>query len=178
MSAQVEWLTVPDVAERLGVPVTRVHQLVREGGLAGQREDGVLRVPAGFLNGNAVVKGLSGVLTLLHDGGYDDETAIRWLHHPGRLAAGHAGGGARRRPGPGGEAARPGARALMRVTVNGGDRELPDGLGLVALLDELGLRPGTVVVERNGEALVRSELDGVVLADGDRLELVRAVAGG
>ena len=37
---------------------------------------------------------------------------------------------------------------------------------------------GTVVVERNGEALVRSELDGVVLADGDRLELVRAVAGG
>jgi sulfur carrier protein len=34
------------------------------------------------------------------------------------------------------------------------------------------------VVERNGEALVRSELDGVVLADGDRLELVRAVAGG
>jgi sulfur carrier protein len=66
----------------------------------------------------------------------------------------------------------------MRVTVNGGERELPDGLGLVALLDELGLRPGTVVVERNGEALVRSELDTVVLADGDRLELVRAVAGG
>ena len=66
----------------------------------------------------------------------------------------------------------------MRVTVNGGDRELPDGLGLVALLDQLGLRPGTVVVERNGEALVRSELDAVVLADGDRLELVRAVAGG
>ncbi|HVE28909.1 MAG TPA: sulfur carrier protein ThiS [Mycobacteriales bacterium] len=66
----------------------------------------------------------------------------------------------------------------MRVTVNGGDRELPEGLGLVALLAELGLRPGTVVVERNGEALVRSELDGVVLADGDRLELVRAVAGG
>jgi sulfur carrier protein len=66
----------------------------------------------------------------------------------------------------------------MRVTVNGGDRKLPEGLGLVALLAELGLRPGTVVVERNGEALVRSELDGVVLADGDRLELVRAVAGG
>ncbi len=82
MSEQVEWLTVPDVAERLGVPVTRVHQLLREGGLAGQREDGVLRVPAGFLDGNAVVKGLSGVLTLLHDGGYDDETAIRWLHTP------------------------------------------------------------------------------------------------
>ena len=82
MSEQVEWLTVPDVAERLGLPVTRVHQLLREGGLADQREGGVLRVPAGFLNGNAVVKGLSGVLTLLRDGGYDDEAAIRWLHTP------------------------------------------------------------------------------------------------
>jgi sulfur carrier protein len=66
----------------------------------------------------------------------------------------------------------------MRVTVNGGSRELPDGTGLLALLDQLGLRAGSVVVEHNGEALVRSELDAVVLADGDRLELVRAVAGG
>ena len=66
----------------------------------------------------------------------------------------------------------------MRVTVNGDARELADGLGLVALIEQLGLRPGSVVVEHNGRALVRSELDGVVLADGDRLELVRAVAGG
>ncbi len=66
----------------------------------------------------------------------------------------------------------------MRVTVNGGVRDLSDGLGLVALIEQLGLRPGSVVVERNGEALVRSEMDAVVLADGDRLELVRAVAGG
>ena len=77
-----EWLTVPDVAERLGVPVTRVHQLLREGGLAAQRLDGVLRVPAGFVRGDAVVTGLSGVLTLLRDGGFDDEAAIRWLHTP------------------------------------------------------------------------------------------------
>jgi sulfur carrier protein len=66
----------------------------------------------------------------------------------------------------------------MRVTVNGGDREVPDGIALVALIEQLGLRPGSVVVEHNGEALVRSELDAVVLVDGDRLELVRAVAGG
>jgi sulfur carrier protein len=66
----------------------------------------------------------------------------------------------------------------MRVTVNGGARDLPDGLALVALIEQLGLRPGSVVVERNGEALVRSEMDAVVLTDGDTLELVRAVAGG
>jgi excisionase family DNA binding protein len=75
-----EWLTVPEVAERLGVPVGRVHQLLRDGGLAGVRTGGELRVPAGFLAGSTVVKGLSGVLTLLRDGGYTDDEAIRWLH--------------------------------------------------------------------------------------------------
>ncbi len=80
MGDGVEWLTVPDVAERMSIPVTRVHQLLRDGRLAGQRSGGVLRVPAAFLHGDAVVKGLPGVLTVLRDGGYTDEEAIRWLH--------------------------------------------------------------------------------------------------
>jgi hypothetical protein len=76
-----EWLTVPDVAEQLDMPLTRVHQLLRDGGLAGIRHpDGVLRIPAGFVVGGVVVKGLPGVLTLLHDAGYSDEEAVRWLH--------------------------------------------------------------------------------------------------
>lgn len=66
----------------------------------------------------------------------------------------------------------------MTVTLNGKTRELPAETGLIELIEQLGLRPGSVVVERNGEALPRSAMDGVVLADGDRLELVRAVAGG
>jgi sulfur carrier protein len=66
----------------------------------------------------------------------------------------------------------------VKVTVNGTDRDLPDGETLPALLAQLGLRVGSVVVEWNGTALLRSEVEGVVLADGDRLELVRAVAGG
>jgi Rv2175c C-terminal domain of unknown function len=82
VSEAVEWMTVPDVAEQLGVSVYKVHQLLGEGGLVGQREGGILRVPAGFLHGDAVVKGLSGVVTVLRDGGYDDEAAIRWLHTP------------------------------------------------------------------------------------------------
>ena len=77
-----EWLTVPDAAERMNVSVSRIHQFLREGALAGMRLGGVLRIPAGFLRGPDVVKGLPGVLTLLHDGGYDDEAAIRWLHTP------------------------------------------------------------------------------------------------
>lgn len=78
-----EWLTLPEVAERLGLPVTRVHQLLRDGGLAGIRQsDGVRRVPAGFVLDGLVVKGLPGALTLLRDAGYTDEEAIQWLHTP------------------------------------------------------------------------------------------------
>jgi sulfur carrier protein len=66
----------------------------------------------------------------------------------------------------------------MRVRVNGAERDLPDGTTLPALLADLGLGTGWVVVERNGEALLRSETERTVLADGDVLEIVRAVAGG
>ena len=80
-----EWLTVPEVAERLGLVVTRVHQLFRDGNLIAVRRDGVLRVPADLVGTGAdgrraVVKHLSGVLTLLRDAGYSDEEALRWLY--------------------------------------------------------------------------------------------------
>ena len=66
----------------------------------------------------------------------------------------------------------------MQVTVNGAAREVADGTTLVQLVEELGLHVGAVVVEHNGTALLRSELVSASLADGDVLELVRAVAGG
>jgi sulfur carrier protein len=66
----------------------------------------------------------------------------------------------------------------MNVTVNGAARDLPDGTTLPALLADLGLGVGWVVVERNGTALLRAETEATVLADGDVLEIVRAVAGG
>ncbi|MCW2713266.1 MAG: thiamine biosynthesis protein ThiS [Frankiales bacterium] len=66
----------------------------------------------------------------------------------------------------------------MLLTVNGRMSEVPDGTDLPGLLVSLGLRAGSVVVEHNGTALLRSELASTPLRDGDRLELVRAVAGG
>jgi sulfur carrier protein len=66
----------------------------------------------------------------------------------------------------------------VRLTVNGSPRDVADDTTLVQLLDELGLRVGSVVVEHNGTALLRSEVEQARLTDGDRLELVRAVAGG
>ena len=74
------WVTLPDLAERLEVPVTKVHQLIRDGALLAIRLDGVLRVPAELVANRNVSKHLPGVLTLLRDAGYNDEEALRWLY--------------------------------------------------------------------------------------------------
>ncbi|MEU6365594.1 Rv2175c family DNA-binding protein [Streptomyces sp. NPDC046931] len=75
------WLTVPDIAEALGVEVTRVRQLVKEGQLIAVRrgENRALHIPAAFIDGDKVVKGLSGTLTLLRDDGFTVEEMIEWL---------------------------------------------------------------------------------------------------
>lgn len=76
-----DWITVPDVAELLGVSVTDVRQLVRDGRLIAVRSapGEPLRIPAAFVQDGQVTKHLAGVLTLLHDGGYDDDASLRWL---------------------------------------------------------------------------------------------------
>ncbi len=66
----------------------------------------------------------------------------------------------------------------MRLVVNGVPRDVEADVTMPALLESLGLKLGSVVVEHNGIALLRSEVRAAALADGDRLELVRAVAGG
>lgn len=66
----------------------------------------------------------------------------------------------------------------MVVVTNGDEVEVVDGATVADLLDALGLGQRLVVVERNGEPVPRSERATTVLAAGDRLELVRAVAGG
>jgi hypothetical protein len=75
-----EWLTIPDVAERLSLPVNRVKQMLRDRKLLGMhRPDGSFGVPAAFLDGSQVVRGLHGTLTLLFDCGFTEFEAMRWL---------------------------------------------------------------------------------------------------
>ena len=66
----------------------------------------------------------------------------------------------------------------MEVLVNGERRAVVDGATVADLLEDLGLGSRWVVVERNGEPVARRDHGTTALADGDRLELVRAVAGG
>lgn len=67
---------------KLGVEVTRVRQLLREGKLIAVRRAAgqPLLVPADFVTDGAVLKGLAGTLTLLHDAGYSPTGALRWLY--------------------------------------------------------------------------------------------------
>jgi Rv2175c C-terminal domain of unknown function/DNA-binding protein Rv2175c, wHTH domain len=75
-----EWLSLSDVAGRLAIPSSRVKQLLRDRKLlAVVRPNGERSVPAAFLDGGQIVKGLCGTLTVLFDCGFDDEEALRWL---------------------------------------------------------------------------------------------------
>ncbi len=66
----------------------------------------------------------------------------------------------------------------MTVVANGVPVEVPEGSNVDDLLHLLELDGKWVVVERNGEPVPRAELRTTLLAEGDRLEVVRAVAGG
>jgi sulfur carrier protein len=66
----------------------------------------------------------------------------------------------------------------VQVVANGNPVELGEGATLEDLLAHMGLGAKWVVVERNGDPVPRKETATTVLSDGDRLELVRAVAGG
>jgi Rv2175c C-terminal domain of unknown function len=75
-----DWLSLPEVADRLGLPVSRVKQMLRDRKLlAVQRPSGEFAVPAGFLDGDQVIHGLGGTLTLLVDCGFTDAEALSWL---------------------------------------------------------------------------------------------------
>ena len=66
----------------------------------------------------------------------------------------------------------------MNVTANGSAFDVAAGTTVADFIRARNLELGSVVVEWNGEALERGRYETAVLADGDRLELVRAVAGG
>jgi thiamine biosynthesis protein ThiS len=66
----------------------------------------------------------------------------------------------------------------MLIRLNGKEREVRRGLTVGALLDELELHPGMVVVELNREILERDGYEGVPVSEGDTIELVHFVGGG
>ncbi|MGI8416248.1 MAG: Rv2175c family DNA-binding protein [Nakamurella sp.] len=79
MSVTPTYVAVPDIAIELNLVVTKVHQLLHDRTLVAVRRDGVVRIPAEFVDGGEVVKGLTATITLLTDAGYTDQEIIDWL---------------------------------------------------------------------------------------------------
>lgn len=96
-----DWVTLPDLAERLDLPVAKVRRLVEERRLVGLRrgEPPVYCVPARFLVPGhlanpaqprapedapawTVLAALQGTFTVLADVGFDDAAALAWLFTP------------------------------------------------------------------------------------------------
>jgi sulfur carrier protein len=66
----------------------------------------------------------------------------------------------------------------MRIILNGGGHDAPDGATLVALLESLELTSGQVAIEVNGRVVPRAEFPRHALQADDRVEIVRFVGGG
>lgn len=99
-----DWLTLPDLAERLGIDVGKVRRLVQDREVVGVRrgERNVLSVPARFLvpahlanpanalpveeggevERDVVLASLRGTISVLTDARFTDEEIVEWLFTP------------------------------------------------------------------------------------------------
>lgn len=79
-----QWLTVPDLAERLDLPLSAVRRLIDDRELLSARvgERNVVAVPEKFLDDEGVLPSLKGTFTVLRDGGMNDREILTWLFTP------------------------------------------------------------------------------------------------
>ncbi|MEV6280526.1 Rv2175c family DNA-binding protein [Nocardia sp. NPDC051832] len=76
----VSLLPLPEVADKLGISVTRVHQMLRDHQLLALRRAGVAGVPEIFFDPHGgVTKHLPGLITVMKDAKYSDEEILEWI---------------------------------------------------------------------------------------------------
>jgi thiamine biosynthesis protein ThiS len=66
----------------------------------------------------------------------------------------------------------------MKIAINGESVDARDAKTIAELIDRYQLPPQSILVEHNGVALHRHEWPEGLLAEGDRIEFIRVVAGG
>jgi sulfur carrier protein len=66
----------------------------------------------------------------------------------------------------------------MKVRINGDEREIPEGLTVVALLAHLGMKSDRVAIERNLDILPRANWQSTTVQPNDSYEIVHFVGGG
>lgn len=78
--AERQWLTIPDLVEKLGLTPSRIRRLVEERQLLAVKIDGVLSVPADFLDEEDLpLSELRGTLFVLADARFTDDEAMEWM---------------------------------------------------------------------------------------------------
>jgi sulfur carrier protein len=66
----------------------------------------------------------------------------------------------------------------MEIQVNGEMRQWDASVTVLELVEALGIRSGSVVVERNLRIVPRGEMAKEMIQDGDSIEIIRLVGGG
>jgi sulfur carrier protein len=66
----------------------------------------------------------------------------------------------------------------MKISVNGKEMEVADGISVDGLLDHLGVTRKYTAVAVNRDVTPKSEYAATTLREGDRVEIVRPMGGG
>ena len=66
----------------------------------------------------------------------------------------------------------------MTISLNGESVDISEAKTIAELIDRYELPPQSILVEHNGLAVHRHEWSERPLAEGDRIEFIRVVAGG
>jgi hypothetical protein len=79
-----EWLTVPDIGERMGLRLSDVRQMIEDRQVLGVRigPRNVMSVPSKFFNEEGPLPELPGTFTVLGDSRMSDAQILRWLFTP------------------------------------------------------------------------------------------------
>ena len=79
-ATDLDLISFGDAGELLGIDLTKVHQLIKDGQLVVTTDDeGTRRIPRVFVAGGVVVKSLGSVISLLRDARFTDAEIIDWL---------------------------------------------------------------------------------------------------
>ena len=66
----------------------------------------------------------------------------------------------------------------VKLIVNGEERDVAEGLTVARLLEMMEVSKTGTAVARNDRVVRRDEQGGTAIEEGDRIEIIRAVAGG
>lgn len=67
---------------------------------------------------------------------------------------------------------------MLIINLNGESHEVADGTTVASLIEELGMRPELLAVERNRDIVPKAAYGEEILRDGDVVEIVTFVGGG